>query len=471
MTDNDKYFESPEFKSDIEKYEKAVRENDSIYMELDEIINIAEFYYKNGNINKSLKAIEYAHGLYPDATIPYVFRARIALIEENNIMLAKKYADMVTDRLNLDYLYLVAEIMIVENKIEDAVRYLNDCFSQVDEDDKPDYILDVATIFADYNLFEQAEQWLKMSEDTDLTDYKELKGRIAFGNGKYDESEHIFEELINEDPFSTRMWNHLATSQFIQNKIKDSIASSEYSIAINPQDEEAILNKANGLLSLGKNEEALEYYQRFTKLCPNEDTGYIFQGNTLLNMNRPDDAVTMYRMAEQKARNSSPNLKEIYLELAFTLSQLGKVDEALSYIDKTLQLPFIDVNDMEVMRGHILLEHDRIAEAQACFKNAIRLSDFDFHVMLHIAISFLDCRYYKLAYHLFKMIPGFQDYEQTEGYSYMALCCKQLRKEDEFFENLKRACEKNPFEAKAILGHLFPDDIDSKDYYNYLFHQ
>lgn len=471
MTDNDQYFESQEFKSDLEKYENAVANNDSIYMELDEMINIAEFYYKNRKINHALQAIDYAVNLYPDATIPYVFRARIALIEENDIMLAKHYADMVSDKSDLDYFYIIAEIMIVDDKIEEAAEYLNDCLDKVDEDDKPDYILDVATIFADYNLYEYAELWLNMSEDTDLTDYKELKGRIAFGTGNYDESEHIFEELIDENPYSTSMWNHLASSQFIQNKIKDSILSSEYSIAINPQNDEAILNKANGLLYLGKYDEALDYYKRFTMLCPDEETGYIFQGNTLLNMNRPADAEQLYRKAEQKANHNSANLKEIYLELAFTLSLLGKTEEALSYIDKIKELPSVDKNDMEVMRGHILLEHDMIEEAQTCFKNAIRRSDFAPHIVLHIAISFLDCRYYELAYKIFNMIPGFQDNRQTEGYSYMALCCKQLKKENEFMHNLKRACETNPSEAKAVLGHLFPEDIDSKDYFNYMFNQ
>ena len=471
MTYNDKYFESPQFKGAIEKYEEAIRKNDSIYLDVDELTDIAEFYYKNGNIGQTLEAIDYATDLYPGATMPLVFRSRIALIDENNIMLAKKYANMISDKSDLDYFYLIAEIMIVDNKTEDANKFLHDCMNKIDEEDKPDYILDVTTIFTDYNCFDTAKEWLDMSNETNLTDYKELMGRIALGHGNYEESEHIFETLIDEDPYSTQMWNNLASTQFLHNKINDSITSSEFSIAINPNDEEAILNKANGLLYLGDYEKALEYYKRFTKLRPEEDTGYIFQGNTLLNMNRPEDAEKLYRTAEQKAKNNSSNLKEIYLELAFTLSLLGKTEEALIYIDKTKEIPFIDKNDMEVMRGHIYLEHNNVYEAQKCFKEAIQKSDFAPQILLHIAISFLDCRYFNIAYKIFNMIPGFQEKEHNDGYSYMALCCKQLKKENEFLLNLKRACEINPYEAKAVLGHMFPKEINSKDYYNYLYNQ
>ena len=69
-------------------------------------------------------------------------------------------------------------------------------------------------------------------------------------HGNYVESETILNELLDADPYFGPYWNQLAQSQFLRNDIQDSIISSEYSIAINPNDEEAVLNKANGLLHL-----------------------------------------------------------------------------------------------------------------------------------------------------------------------------------------------------------------------------
>ena len=59
------------------------------------------------------------------------------------------------------------------------------------------------------------------------------------------------------------------------------------------------------------------------------------------------------------------------------------------------------------------------------------------------------------------------DNNWNEGYSYMALCCNDLKKDDEFLYYLKKACECNPEEAKTVLGDYFPEDMDSKDYFNY----
>ena len=58
--------------------------------------------------------------------------------------------------------------------------------------------------------------------------------------------------------------------------------------------------------------------------------------------------------------------------------------------------------------------------------------------------------------------------EFTEGYSYLALCCYELNKSDEFLKYLKLACEKDPLEAKSILAFLFPEEMEVKEYYRYM---
>ena len=75
----------------------------------------------------------------------------------------------------------------------------------------------------------------------------------------------------------------------MSNRINDSITSSEYSIAINPNDEEALLNKANGLFSLGNFKEALKFYERFHQLCPDEGAATMFIGNCLLNIGKTEE--------------------------------------------------------------------------------------------------------------------------------------------------------------------------------------
>ena len=330
MNTEDKYFESKEFKVLLQRYEQAEAENTNVYMEPDELSDIAEYYYQSGNIEAARKAVDYALQLFPGATEPLAFQARLALLVDNDINLAWQIAEQIDDKTDLEYYYLVAEIMLADNRADEADDFLRQHYNELfDQADKDDYPIDVANLFADYDQYEKAAHWLRLTNDTEATDYKELKGRIAIQLGNYDESERIFNQLIDDDPYATPYWNRLATTQFLQNNIHDSIQSSEFSIAINPDNDEAILNKANGLFSLGNFEEAANYYHRFTELCPDDEAGPMFEGICRLNMGQNEEAVNLLRQAAQIAPEDSEYRFDIYQELAFALSQAGHHEEAL----------------------------------------------------------------------------------------------------------------------------------------------
>lgn len=467
MAETDNYFDSQQFKSILKRYEDAENMGQALFFDSDDLADIAEYYYNNGNKAKATSILDEAIATFPGSALPLVLRARTALTDEHDTEKARQYAAKVADRLDLDYLYLEAEILLTEHRDDEADQYLFEHMEKIDEDDVPDYVLDVASLFADYGNMALAQTWLNRSDESDLADYQELKGRIAYSKGRYEESEKIFEKLLDENPYSGRLWNSLASTQYMREHIDDAISSSEFSIAINPNDEDAILNKANGLFRLGNYQEALKYYQRFIELCPEDECGYLYRGNTLLSLDRPHEALEQYRLAEQKARKGSTSLPEIYQDLAFTLSMLNHPEEALGYIDKAEQLPDIDHSELEVMRGHIFLEHNRTTEAQQCFTTALNDSNHSSEIFLKVSISIYECGYTSIAYRMLKALLESEEETWTDGYAYLALCCKQLNKRREFLANLQTACQKNAFEAKLVLGDLFPADLRPQQYYDY----
>ena len=355
MEKKENYFNSPEFQETLHRYESSLQEDHPEYFGSDELSDIAEYYYDSGKRKEAVDVLDYAIQLHPGAAMPLVFKGRIALIDNKDIDTAQHYADMISDQLDLDCLYLQAEIMITRGNVEEADNFLNNAMHQIDEDDVPDYVLDIATIFIDYNQPDIAAKWLAMSDEDDLLDYREVKARIAFANGDYEQSEQIFEQLLDEDPYSGKYWNSLAVTQLMSNRINDSITSSEYSIAIDPEDEEALLNKANGLFSLGNFTEAMDYYQRFLKLCPEEGAAYMFVGNCLLNMGRPEEAMPQYNKALECFKKYNISTSEVNQCRAFTLSQLGHIEQALECLAETDNDPDCNHSEINVIRGHILL--------------------------------------------------------------------------------------------------------------------
>ena len=462
----DGYFDSNDFKDILQRYEDALEEGEDIILDSEELTSIAEYYQAQGDTAKGLAAAEYALSLYANATAPLLFKARVALLQDNDAEKALDLVEQIEDKSDLDYFYLKAEIMIVENDTDAADLYLDDCYDQVADSDRADFVLDAATLFADYEQTDLAEKWLLRSEETTHPDYRELQARIHYMRGQYEKSEEILNTLIDESPYSAIYWDLLATVQLAQQRHNDSMTSSEYAIAINPKDDEALLNKAYILLQMSNFEEALHYYERYSEVCPMKEIGALYQGECLLNLDRLPEASFHLLMAERMAPKYSPYLTEIYQYLALALSKGGHPDEALAYIDKTLNLP-CDHNEMLVVRGHIFLSAGRTDEATQCFSKAMKRSGGANSVMMRIAMSLYDNNFINMAYDLLCEMMEKNDHQLPYGYAYLAICAYDLGKNDEYLRYLKTAVERDPHEAKAVLGALFPNDMPPEDYYHY----
>ena len=88
--------------------------------------------------------------------------------------------------------------------------------------------------------------------------------------------------------------------------------------------------------------------------------------------------------------------------------------------------------------------------------------------MLRIIVSLYDNHYIQSCYHLMKNFFKVVDDNWDEGYSYMANCCLNMKKQDEFLYYLKLAVERNPKEAREVLKGLFPEGMRPDEYYDYM---
>ena len=466
MTEDQAYFESKGFRKILEQYEESVQEGHSIYMDADDLADIADYYQYNGRPEDANRAIDLALEYNPEAVGPLLYKAREAL-SLHDFDTAREYAEQILAVDQQEALYLQGEILINEGKVEEADDFFREQMREVMSDEQMDYVYDVANIFSDYNVYDKAFEWMTRSQGDDSDDFKELMARTLFGLGKYKDSERIFNELIDHDPYSIRYWNALASAQFMNEDYNAAITSSEYAIAIDPHDAESILSKANSLYSLGNYESALTYFERYSEVMPEDEFGFLHQGTCLINLGKYSEAQQVLEQAEYLADDDSPYLPEICQELAFAYSEMHKPESALYYIDKTQDMDCDHVN-MEIIRGHIHLANQNPEEAEEAFKEALRMSDNSPKTMLRIIVSLYDNRYIKTSYLLLKNFFRHVEKDWNEGYSYMALCCMDMKKTDEFLSYLKIATNRNPKEAKTVLGCYFPEDMAPQDYYDYM---
>jgi tetratricopeptide (TPR) repeat protein len=471
MQYNEDYFESEDFKELLDSYEASLQTGGQPFMDADDLVDLADYYNNIGEGDKAAAAIEHALALYPNATLPNVFKAREALTV-GDFETARSYADTISDHDDPDYHYLTAEIMIAEGRIDEADKYLRNYGMSVDADEWEDFIKDCANLYVDYDINDKAYEWMMRSKGDDSTDFKELMARTLFGLGKYKDSERIFNELIDRNPYSLNYWNALASAQLLDEDYPNAITSSEFAIAINPNDPDGLTSKANCLLRLGNYEEALEYFKRLEKIEP-DDLVLLNEGICLVSMNRPKEAISYLLRALEAADETSEVLSQIYMELAFCYASEKQYAKAMEMMDNCMKRP-CDLTDMTVIRGHLQLECGMLKEAEESFKKAIMMSDNAPSVLLRIIVSLYDNRYVSSSYEMFQKffrVVKNSSAEYVKGYIYMALCCHDLGKYGEFIEYLQKAVKFNPRDTKLILGFLFPEAMDPSEYVSYMKHR
>lgn len=469
----DYYFDSEEFRELLSDYEKAVSAGEPVFMDADELAEIADYYQMGNQLDEAKRAIDMALSLSPGAIAPLTYKIHEALYY-GDIAAARSYLEQIIERDDPEFIYDKAEVLIAENRIEESDDYLREELKNVPDEEYQDYVIDVANIYSDYGISEKAMEWMGRAKPEDTPEYKEIMARTLFGLGKYEDSERLWGELIDTDPFSKQYWNALASTQFMKQDYSGSVQSSEFAIAIDPDDPEGIMAKANALYHLGNYEQSLDYFKRYTELMPDDEFALLHQATCLINMGRYQEAEPILQQAEQIATNTdivgeqgSPYLADIYQEQAFALSALGKTDEAIAALDKTDMLECDHVQVM-VIKGHVLLGAERFREAERQFRKAVAASNDTFATLVRIVVSFYDNKYVEQAHRMLGELLDKEPENNTLGYAYMAQCCFDMERWDEFLSYLKTACERNPTECRQVLSHLFPEDLEPEKYYDYI---
>ncbi|MGI6232949.1 MAG: tetratricopeptide repeat protein [Prevotella sp.] len=463
---DDNYYQSKKFQQLLNMYENARQNGQSPYMEADDLADIADYYQIHGRKSQAIGAARYALQLFPDAVQPLTFLARMAILVDNDEKAAWNYLDQVGDKSDLDYIYTVAEVKLAKNKIQEAEAYLEEKFQEVDEQE--DFILDVALLLCDYNQFDLAQHWLDRSTDYDEPDYKEVKGRILMDKGNLDESAKIFNQLIDDNPYSSTYWNYLATVQYLQNDADNAIESSEFALAINPDDINAKINKANGFYLLGNFNEALRGYKEVLSKDPN-NTAVIFNiALSLINLNRLQEAISYLEPLREHESKGSDSLWPIDYQLTFIYANLRNFPKAYEYLREMATLPSCDEISLTVIQGILFLIQKQPWQANALFKHAIKLPGADMQTYIEIGEAYYDNGYVREALDFVKPYAETLPEDEVEaGWVFLAACARELHDQSLFLQYLKKACTYYPQGVKRIFKDYFPASLNIDQYYDY----
>lgn len=299
-----------QFDDILKRYEAARSAGSSIYLEPDDLTDIAEYYHLHGRLTDAIEAIDLAINMFPGATQPLTFKARVAILVNRNAAEAMQWAEKIDDKTDLDYYYIVAEIMVADQRIDEANQYLKAKETMSAMTTLKTTILTWLP-FCRLLVHRHNRRVVEKSSLTTDPQYRELQGRVALGKGQFDLCEQIFDKLIDDNPYNTDYWNTMALAQFQQGDTTACIESCDYALAIDPVNADAHIHKANSLAIIGNYPEAIKCYKKLQALQPYSESPDMGIASILAAQNHPQEALAHLKTAEKLATSTSPNKLEI----------------------------------------------------------------------------------------------------------------------------------------------------------------
>lgn len=354
----------------IAGYEAAKKENKQLYLDGDQLADIADRYAADRRFDEAQEAISYGLELHPAHTDLLIQQAYLYL-DIMDIQKAKNVTECITETYNPEVKVLKAEILLNEGNLDEAENLLN----SIDDKESLNTILDVSYLYMDMGYPEKALPWLTIG----LNLYKDEEDFLAavadcYRSGENtDKAIYFYNKLIDKNPYDPSYWTGLARCHFNLQEYDKAIEACDFALAADENFGEAHTTKAHCLFHLENEVEAIHEYQLALEnksLSP--DFAHMFIGLAYANLEKWESSYKSYEDALNYIGNdNSLILVDIYSNMAFCLSKLGRHKEAHLLCQKALEkLP--QSVDIFLQEGRIYLEEDNFEGAKQCWALALR---------------------------------------------------------------------------------------------------
>lgn len=468
--EDEAYFNDPEFQENLQKYEQADKNGEPIYMDAEDLTDIAEFYMTQNREEEANKAISLALSLHPNSVDPLIFLSRQQMFHDN-LKEAIKIAESIPDQNDRETIFLWTELLIRSDKPAEAFELIESKMEELDED-KAMFLYDAACIFMDYQEYEIAQS-LSIRLEKDYPGYKKLsklKTDILMATEKYDQAIALLQEILDEQPYSIMAWKTIANAYIGKNNYAAALDSAEYCLAISPDYTQALLIKAHCLFHLNQMEEAHDIYLKMEEMLPEDGKLYYLDSVTLTGMERFDEAREKLDLALKYMPEYDEDRVQVYMHMAYLESKRHNVDEAVHALREAVKLSQGQERmEFQLMMGEIMLENDRETEAAEYFEAAYNESENKQQILLAIGIIYAETMHYGTA---LSLLENYMEENEDKGnmaaIPYLAYCYKKMHDQENYLKYLRKSVAADREITEFLFSEYYPS-IQPEEYYLYAF--
>ena len=419
------YFEDPEFKELLAKYEGMVENHTPTYFDAEELTDIAEYYASIGDEQKTEDAIDFALRLHPNNTDALVFKSR-SLCIKGKLEEAYQVMNLIEDTSDREVQFLKADLLMEERRMEEAdAIYLALAQS---EDESLEVLMDIFMTYMDTNQKEYAARWLKKIEEKGYNETNSQKFRDAWCDfcmtfGEPEKATNAFQITLDERPYSLIHWNGMAKCYLAQNEIEKALEAAEFALAIEENNPEALEVKAFCYCQTENLDEAIAIYQQLLPESKAPSRIYAMMAKCYLDKEMAVEAKEIcLKWLKDCPKMTAFEKSEVYSYISLCCFNLQQPEEGMKYIDAALNLE-PSFRGAMLQKGMIHLQMDDNNEAEKLFQRVMDISmdDEQSEVLYNVANSYFFLQMYpQVIEWCEKIIQGYPN-EQMEAL-YLTAC-------------------------------------------------
>ncbi len=483
------YDDSIEFKELLHMYEKSRQQGRPSYLDVDDFVDIAEYYMRHEQLQEALIAAEEGLAMHRDDEDLCSVKANV-LISMQRFDEAQEIVDRLNPDDDPDVYYFRGQLACaygrtmsernewfrkwikqehkecdeMESAIEARQRlreaYMHIMLSIVDLSEEDDIYALMAPWVDEY----QQQCAPLEADDLDLDIASALHDA-----GLIDKEIELYNAFLDVNPYLPQGWTYLASLQSSVDDYEGSVNSAEFALAIDADDSQAQLVRALGYYQMGNYDEASRSFRRFIGQT-GDGMYYSMLGSALMHSKHKDEALLYLDLAQNYISHEVKDkdvkagarsyLAEIYLSGGFYDDALKMINLALRSNSKSPEFLMI--------KGSILLEQHKPALAIRVFFNAVKGAKRKFPLLTIAGGELLSHGLHEAAMVFLSLARQYRnDPDYPKLYIYLAQGYHLMHMPKQFSKYLKLACEHTP----DLVRVCWPDDligVSKDDYYNVL---
>lgn len=437
-----------------EQYEAAKTENRNIYLDADDLADLADWYAVHHKYNLAAEIVDYGLRIHPDNTALLVEQAYLFLDNRQ-----KKRAWEIVSQITEDsseVKVLKASLLLGDGREAEAEEILD---SIEDKDDLAN-IVDVAYMYIDAGTPEKASAWLAygLKKYAENEAYLAVTGDYYSAQGLFDKAAFYFNKLIDKNPYSPLYWFGLARCYFEQQMFDKAIEACDYATVADDEFADAYLMKGHAFYQLGNEESAMENYllaEKYHLVSP----GFIntFIGLTKVSKGEWEEGYEHLEKAIIANETHDFSLPALYANAALCLYKMGKKRKAHLYCQKANDLSPEEV-DPYLIEGRIYMEEGEYEKGVKKWGKALKYAPYadTWHEIGLYSMEIGLLNYAQLAFERVKeMEPDFNGINEKLTTLYILL------KDKDNFMKYNQLCE-HPFKLEELerVEQMLQEDQD-----------